>query len=315
MEAFVTIVSEGSFTRAADKLSLTQPAVTRQIAALESELGAKLLDRLGRRVELTAAGEAMAGYAAEILRLGEEARSAVADVRKGVSGRLSIGASSTAATYLLPPILNAYRLAHPQVQLSVVTGPSPRIGEIVRSGSVDIGIVMDYEEQGGIGAVVIADYDICLTVAPDHPLTVGARDSAQPLIESLAGMPLIVMQRGATLRTFVDKLLSDAGISPTVSMEMDNVEAIKKMIEAGLGVSILPEIAISAEVAAGQLAALSLSGLPGIVQRIAATYRSDKYLSAAMSGFLELCGQTRIAVSTPYPPTRGGSGRHANKPT
>jgi DNA-binding transcriptional LysR family regulator len=289
LEAFVTVASEHGFTRAADRLALTQPAVTRQIGALEAELGARLLDRLGRRVELTAAGDALAGYASDILRLVAEARIAVADVRRGASGRLSIGASSTAATYLLPTILDTYRRAHPGVKLSVVTGPSPRVTEMVRAGSVDLGIVMDYTEQDGIDAVGVTEYAICLVVSPSHPLASCPSGRATSLDAVLSEMPLIVMQSGATLRGFVDKLLEQTESPPPISMELDNVESIKKMIEAGLGVSILPEIAVSAEVASGRLATVALSGLPGLRQRIAAIHRKDKYLSTAMTRFLAIC--------------------------
>jgi DNA-binding transcriptional LysR family regulator len=286
--AFVTVAARRNFTRAAQELSLTQPAVTRQVGGLESELGTKLMDRLGRRTELTSAGQALLPYAEEILRLADEARRKVLDINHGVAGHLSIGASSTAATYFLPPLLNSYRNAFPQVQLSVATGASPRVGDMVRSGGVDIGIVMDHQDQAGIGAVVLATYEVCLATAPNHPLARSGPGDEISLDAALGNSPLIVMQPGATLRTYVERLLAVADIPFRPSIELDNVEAIKKMIEAGIGISILPEIAIGAERAAGTLVALPIRDLPVAQQQIAAIYREDRYLSAAMRGFLDI---------------------------
>ena len=291
--AFVTLAETHNFTRAAETLSLTQPAVTRQIGGLEAELGTRLLDRLGRRVELTASGQALLPYATEVLRLTDEAHRKVLDINHGDAGRLSIGASSTAATYMLPPVLNAFRTAYPQIQLSVATGPSPRVSEMVRAGVVDLGIVMDYQDEAGISAVVLANYAICLAVSPTHPLASGGAQQPITLADALSGMPLIVMQEGATLRTYVERLLAESGIAFHASIELDNVEAIKKMIEAGIGISILPEIAIGSERAAGKLVALSLAGVPAAEQQIAATYRKDKYISAAMRGFLTILSESQ----------------------
>src|SRR5579872_5806481 len=109
LEAFEAVALNRSFTRAADELCLTQPAVTRQIAALERELKTRLFDRLGRSVQLTTSGEALHRYSAEVLRLTREAERAVADVATGAAGRLAVGANSTTATYLLPPLLRRFR--------------------------------------------------------------------------------------------------------------------------------------------------------------------------------------------------------------
>jgi DNA-binding transcriptional LysR family regulator len=307
LEAFVTVTDAGSFTRAADRLSLTQPAVTRQVGALEQELGAKLLERMGRKVEPTAAGAALYDYASRILHLAAESRRAVADVAEGVAGRLRVGASSTAATYLLPSLLRRFGEMYPQVQLSVATGPSPSISQRAAAGAVDIGIVMDYQEQDGMDATILADYSLSLVVYPDHPLAMAHRDaSGVASLAEIAEQPLIAMQRGATLRAFLEKTAADSGLPLRISMELDNVEAIKKMVQARLGVSVLPDIAIAAEVAAGLLVALPLRDAPGARQRIAAIRRRDKYLSAAMREFLRL-----LEAELPRTEARVGDADHA----
>ena len=288
LEAFEAVAQAQNFTRAADLLCVTQPAVTRQIAALEAELKTRLFDRLGRTVRLTASGEGLHRYAGSILRLHREAHDALGDIEAGSAGRLSVGASSTLATYVLPPLLRRFREAHAGVELSIHTGISAHIIEMVRQGSVDVGLVTTDESDAApdtrLAITPLADYDTCVVVPPGHALakrgTVRAAD--------LAGLPLLLMETGTNLRTYADRLLSEAGVAAPVAMELDNVEAIKRMIEAGLGVSLLPEVSVRAEVAAGRLYALPLWEGRKSVRRIALVQHPDKYLPIALRSFITL---------------------------
>jgi len=292
LETFARVAQLRSFTRAAEELALTQPAVTRQIAALERELHTRLLERMGRRVQVTAAGEALYAYAVQMLRLAQEAERAVADVALGMAGRLAVGASSTTATYLLPPLLRRFREAYPGVELSVHTGVSAQVAERVLANEVDVGVVTGLREPSGLVEIPLAEFATGVVVYPEHPLagralSSGGAESGVSTAE-LAGSPLILMEEGTNLRTYVDRLLSAAGVEERVTMELDNVEAIKKMIEARLGISLLPLLSVGAEVEAGRLVALPLADVPGAHRRIVAIHRPDKYLSAALSAFLAL---------------------------
>ncbi|HEY3331407.1 MAG TPA: LysR family transcriptional regulator [Capsulimonadaceae bacterium] len=286
LESFVEVANLASFTRASEALSLTQPAVTRQIAALEMELRTHLFDRLGRRVELTSGGRALYAYATEILRLSAEARTAVTEIAAGSTGQLAVGASSTAATYLLPPLLRRFREAHPAVELSVRTGPSRRIADMVIGNEVDLGIVMEDPAESSLTIIKLAEYANVAAVYPTHPLATHGRGAVD--VASLAGEELIVMQAGTSMRASVDRLLADAAGSANVVMELDNVEAIKKMIEARFGISILPMVAISDEVAAGRLAAVQLTGSAAVTRPIAAIHRKDKYLTKSLKDLVAL---------------------------
>jgi DNA-binding transcriptional LysR family regulator len=288
LEAFVVVVQRESFTKAAEALHLTQPAVTRQVAALETQLNTRLLERMGRHVELTASGEALYRYATEILRLVQEAERAVTDVASGAAGRLAVGASSTTATYILPPLLRRFRETHPGVELSIHTGVSAQVVDMVRSNGVDLGIVTGFQPQDGLVQIPLAEYATVVVVYPDHPLAGGGAPVAAA---DLQGSPLILMEEGTNLRAYVDRLLSTAGVEEQVTMEMDNVEAIKKMIEAGLGISLLPLVSVQSEVEMGRLAALPLADVPNAQRRIAAIHRQDKYLAAALKAFLALLRQ------------------------
>jgi len=287
--AFEAVVAHRSFTRAAEALCLTQPAVTRQIASLERELKTRLFDRLGKSVELTATGETLHRYAAEILRLASEAQTAVADVVTGSAGRLSVGANSTTATYLLPPLLRRFRALHPGVELVVHTGISAQVAEMVVANEVDIGVVTGYIPRKGLLDIPITDYTTVAVVFPGHPLT---NTGAPVRAEDLAGCPLILMEEGTNLRRYVDRLLSAAGLEERVTMELDNVEAIKKMIEARLGISLLPLISVESEVASGRLVALPLIDVPNAHRYVTAIYRDDKYVTAALRGFLAMLRDT-----------------------
>lgn len=289
LRAFEAVAKYRSFTQAAEALFLTQPAVTRQVASLEAKLGTRLFDRLGRSVRLTSAGEVLRRYAAEILRLSAEAESAVADVATGAAGRISVGASSTTATYVLPDYLRKFREAWPRVELSVHTGASAHVAEMVARGTVDLGIVTGYREPLGLVEVALGEYATGVVVFPAHPLSRG--ESRTMKAAELAGSPLILMEEGTNLRSYVDRLLSAAGVEERVTMELDNVEAIKKMIEAGLGISLLPLVTVEAEVRAGRLVALTLADVPKAQRQITAVYRRDKFLSTPLKAFLSILQQ------------------------
>jgi DNA-binding transcriptional LysR family regulator len=245
-----------------------------------------LFDRLGRTIRLTAAGEALHRYAEQIMRLSREARDAVSDIAAGAAGRLEVGASSTLATYVLPPLLRRFRETNTRIEIAISTGISARVVEMVREGRADIGLVTTEANADDrlLQTMVLADYETCAVVPPGHPLAERVRVRAA----DLAGISLILMETGTNLRTYVDRLLSSAGVAEQVAMELDNVEAIKRMIEADLGISLLPRVSVQAEVAAGRLLALPLEGVPRGQRRIALVHRRDKYLSAALRAFIAL---------------------------
>ncbi|MBC8101195.1 MAG: LysR family transcriptional regulator [Cytophagales bacterium] len=301
LEAFEAVALHRSFTRAAESLFLTQPAVTRQIAALEGELKTRLFDRLGRTVQMTTAGEALHRYSELILRLIREAREAVGDTESGEAGKLTVGASSTLATYVLPHLLRRFRETlggGERIEIAIHTGVSARILDMVRGGNADIGLVTGEGDaaEAAIQAAatprdplldvrILADYETCVVVPTLHPLA----ERKRVTVAQIAPYSMILMESGTNLRTYVDRLLSTAGVPKQITMELDNVEAIKRMIEADLGISILPQVAVRAEVEEGRLAALTLSDSPRRAhRRIALVYRRDKYLSAPLKAFMAL---------------------------
>jgi DNA-binding transcriptional LysR family regulator len=161
---------------------------------------------------------------------------------------------------------------------------------------VDLGIVTEPGAEAGLVEIPLADQETVLVVYPEHPLAEEGAPRRAATAAQIASSPLIRMEEGTNLRTYTDGLLSAGGVREQVTLELDNIEAIKKMIEAGLGISLLPLLAVQAEVEAGRLVALPLADVPGARRRLVAVYRRDKYLSASLRAFVELL-QSELAAA------------------
>lgn len=288
LETFLAVARDASFTRAAESLHLTQPAVTRQIAALEAELRTRLFDRPGKTIRLTAAGETLRAYAEQTLRLERSARAAVAQIAQGVRGHVTVGAASTLATYVLPPLLARFRRERPGLELTLRTGLSARVREQVRDAQVDVGVVttegVPEPEEHALAVRRLGAYETVLVTPPGHPLGSGGPRS----VAALDGEALLAMEVGTNLRGFVDRALALCGATPRIAMELDSVETIKRMVEAGLGVSLLPRVSVRDEAAAGRLSVAPLTDLPRPDREIVVLWRTDRTVSAAQQAFLDL---------------------------
>jgi DNA-binding transcriptional LysR family regulator len=287
LEIFTRVAALKSLTRAGEELFLTQPAVSRSIAALETELRTRLFDRLPRSVELTPAGQALLERSAQILLQTEKAIRAVSDVNSGDAGRLAIGASSTAATYVLPELLARYRATFPRVSISVQTGGSATVAEMVLRSEVDVGVIMGLSPREELIDIRLSTFETVVVMDITNSLASAANIS----VEEIAQEPLIVMQPGTNLRQYVDSLFRVCDLHPRISMEMDNVEAIKKMVEAGLGIALLPRLAVEREVKAGLLSATSVANNPVPNRRISVIHREDRFVFRALERFVELLKQ------------------------
>ncbi len=287
LQSFLTVADLLNFTRAAEVLGYAQSSVTGQIRALEEEIGQPLFERLGRRVALTEAGRRLRPYAAQMVSLAREAAqvSAGADSFRGA---LSIGAAESLCVFRLPAVLRTFRLRFPQVQIQLEAGSCKALREGLRSGALDLALMMDAEAPEAPDLVVrsLIQEQISLVAYPWHPLA-GARQ-VQPA--DLAGMPLIHTEPESTYRILFDRILAAEGVQPGPIMAFNSIEAIKQCVMAGLGVSVLPRITCAAEVEQGSLVELDWAG-PAVSVATQLVYHRDKRISPAMGAFLEAVGQ------------------------
>ncbi|MBI3944321.1 MAG: LysR family transcriptional regulator [Armatimonadetes bacterium] len=281
LRSFLRAADEGSITRAAAALYLTQPAVTQHVRALERELGVPLFDRTGRGVALTPAGEALRRYARRSVALLAECRQVIADLEAGETGRLVLGAGVTTSIFHLPGCLRALHEAHPGIDVVVRTGRSAHVTALALEREVDLGLVTSSVQHPDLRVLGLYEEEILLVTPHDHPL---AGRTVTP--REVAGAPLILFPEGTGFREYLARALADAGITPRVKMESDSVEAIKSFVAVGLGVSFLPEAAAAAEIASGELARAQIEGLPPLKRRTSALYRTDRYLNAGARAFL-----------------------------
>lgn len=279
---FATVVEHAGFTEAAARLGLTQPAVSMQIRNLEERLGVRLIERVGKRALPTAAGRDLLPF---VRRLRDEADAAVAHMmrhRAGDTGRVRIGTGATACIYRLPPLLAALRAGHPGLEIIVVTGNTADILDTVEAGTLDLALVtlpaarpglsiepVCVEEMVAVGPRVGGDRaeDACLAPIPLAP------------VEAAAG-PLILYERGGTMRAVIDAWFVAGGVQPRPAMELGNVEAIKNLVAAGLGRSILPAVTVAGEGDRDRFAVRPLA--PPLTRSLGLALRRDKVPDAGV---------------------------------
>jgi LysR family transcriptional regulator, low CO2-responsive transcriptional regulator len=257
LAAFHAVARLGSVSRAAGELHLTQPAVSIQLKLLEESAGAPLLERQGRGVRLSAAGEVMADYAARILDLWREAGDEMAAQRGVFSGTLRVGAVTT-AEYLLPPLLVAFAAEHPHVKVKLRVGNRDEIVAMLGGQEIDIAIMGRPPGELKTTSAAFAKHPMAFLASPRHPL-MSRRDLT---LADLAGANLLVRERGSGTRTTLERLHKDAGLPLRIGSEMSSNEAIKQMCAAGFGAAFLSLHTCGLELQAGLLALLPMAGNP-----------------------------------------------------
>ena len=274
------IVKQGGFSRAARVLHRSQPAVSHHIRLLETDLGVRLVERVGKRAFPTAAGAIVLEHAARALEALEMARQAVQQLRGRVAGRVSVGTGATLATYVLPSVLGPLRRRYPDLDLVVVTGNASDIVASVTDNALDLGIVTLPARGRHLAISPFAVDELVAVTAPGPEWR--RRRSLEP--RELTPHPLICYERGGAIRAVIDEWFRRAGVTPRVAMELGSAEAIKRLVEAGLGVGVTSAITVRSEVRASRLVALPL--VPRLTRELAIVRRRDKPVSPALQALL-----------------------------
>jgi DNA-binding transcriptional LysR family regulator len=255
LQTFYEVATSGSFTRAAAKLYLSQPAVTQQVRALESELGFPLIERQGRRLRLTPAGEALLAYPPQLVALVEEAVNAAREAAGRGTQTLHLGAGDTVATYILPDLIRDFHATRPQAALRLVVGNTERLLEAILHNEVELAIWARQDSHPLLHERPFAWAPLVAVLQPSDPLAEQPRIWARELV----GRRLLLRGRASAIRRFIDDLLRRADVDTSDAIEMDHLEAIKRTVEIGYGVTVAPAFAVSREVALGTLAAVPLA--------------------------------------------------------
>jgi DNA-binding transcriptional LysR family regulator len=282
---FVEIAKQGSFSRAGQKLFRSQPAVSAQIRLLEQEYGQKLFDRVGKSIQLTAAGEALLEYAGKLLTLRNESLRAVADQSSTPRGTLAIGANEATCLYVLPDIFAEYHRLHPYVQISIYRNFSHKVIEKIEAGSIDVGIVTLPVKSPSLRIHPIFRDRIMLMTGPSNPLArmksvTTAQIAEQPLIFPKTGFMRQVHDK--TFRPFRSRL--------HITMELPSVGMIKRFVAAGLGVSLISESFVHDEVRAGKAKLVPVSDMD-VWRELGVVYRRDRTLPRSAMAFVSMIRQ------------------------
>ena len=288
--ALQAVARHGSFSRAARELRLTQPAVSMQVRQLERVLGLPLLERVGKRAYTTKAGEVLLTHAGRALRELENGVQLVQQLRGIVAGRIRLGTSASISIYLLPSALHRFRARYPQTELVVVTGNAPEIARAVVANELDVGIISLPIRERELAVTSLYRDELVAIGPPDRRWPRGRRVKAA----ELARETLILFEDGATLRGLIDGWFQRGGAAPALPMELGNTEAIKKLVEAGLGLSVTSWFAAKAEVRARKLAAVRLD--PPLFRQIGIVLRRDKPRTPVLDAFLATLDDLRRSL-------------------
>jgi LysR family transcriptional regulator, low CO2-responsive transcriptional regulator len=297
LASFLEVAKQQSFSRAAEKLFRTQPAISAQVRLLEQGCGEKLFDRSGKKVLLTPAGEILSRYAQKMLGLEKEALQAIAELNQTPRGKLYIGANEATCLYVLPKTFARFKHLYPLVQISIYRNFSHKIVQKVQENAVDLGIVTLPQTANNMEIIPVFRDEVQVVVPKNHPLAKKRSVTAK----EVAHHPLILPKTGHT-RVVIDRLLRDHREHVQISMELASVETIKKFVGAGLGISLISRTYAQPEVAAGVLKLIPLEGQK-IHRELGLIYRRDRYLSLPAKVFIEVVRESTKAPNSSSPST------------
>lgn len=281
LQVFLAVATERSFSRAATRLHRTQPAVSQAIKRLEEELGERLFDRSFKGGQLTEAGKILQDYAERLTRLRDEAEGAVREIQDLRRGRVLIGANE-AAVHVLLPVVERFREAHPQAQVEVSRRPSRQIASEVLSRTLDFGVLTFPPRERGLLSLSLGEDELVMLMNPQHPLA--AR--RQVTMEELGRQTVIAHNDPSPARERVLRLYEQRHAPINIQIGLPSLDGIKRGVEMGLGVALLPRRCALSEIASGQLAAVKVPQLR-LPRHVRLIYRRGGEMSHAAEAFLD----------------------------
>jgi len=293
LRIFAEVAHAGSITRAARRLKVSQPAVSKQISELEERLGVALFDRGARGVQVTHAGRALEVHARRIFAVEKAAEDELAEMAGLTRGRLSIGASTTIGSYLIPGVFGRFHRLHPSVKLELEIANTAVIQTALLEGHLDLGLTEGFVPSTALSVEHVASDEMVLIVAPNHPLAATASVSARQLLH----VPFIMRERGSGTRDVIEASLAQLDIEIEPTMALGSTEAVKNAVAAGLGVAMVSKLTVELELATGRLLTVDVNDLK--IRRALHLLRLQrKRQSPAIEAFATLLRET-LAASHP----------------
>ena len=278
LEAFVVVMECGSFSAAAERLRLTQPAVSLQVRQLEKSLGATLVERVGRKAKPTAAGTALLAHAPQISAAVSLAVEAVGRQTTEGTGRVRLGTGATACIFLLPPILKDLRKKYPGLEITVTTGNTAQLAKALEQNTIDVALVTMPIAGRMFEITPIMEDELVLIAPSDMPFPARIKPAA------LSGKSVVLYEPIGKTRQIVDRWFARGGVLLKPAMSLGSVEAIKEMVGVGLGCAVVPRMAVGDQRTHNHMAVRSLS--PKLYRRLAVVIHRDKRLDLGIRATL-----------------------------
>ena len=294
LEILQAIAETGSFTACGRKLNVSQSAISRQILLLEEELGEALFLRVGRQVRMTPAAESLVQLGQRVFQDVRETVGAITDRTRDLKGTLRLSGGMTVCLYVFPALLKQLRRAHPRLDVRLTVATAGRSVQEIRGGRVDAGLLTLPIDESDLVTVPVLSEELMVIAPPTH--TLARRRRVVP--RDLAGYPFIVFELGSGTRKVIDHFFATESIEPTIVMDTENVEIIKAMVKAGLGIGIVPYQSVAREVKAGQLFCARIEGRE-LVRETGWVYpranRVPRMIHELLAGFEAIKGRLRLA--------------------
>ncbi|HXS12505.1 MAG TPA: LysR family transcriptional regulator [Acidobacteriaceae bacterium] len=294
LETFLAVAEERSFSRAAARLHRTQPAVSQVIAKLEAELGETLLERSSRDGTLTDAGEVLKEYAQKMLNLRMDASSALADLRSMHTGKLTLAANEYTCLYLLP-LIHAFRREHPRVKVAVQRTLASRVADEVLQHAVDMGVVSFRPEDPQVRSIAVYRDELVCVVSPAHPLA----KAGKATLQRLGRESFVAHNVPSPLRQKVIASFKRHKQPLKMEVELPSLDAIKRFVQKGDGVALVPKLTVEYELESGALVGITVPELP-LERRLRLVLRRQATLSHAAQAFLKLIEGHAEAHGDPF---------------
>jgi DNA-binding transcriptional LysR family regulator len=295
VEAFLAVGTFGGFRRAADALRVSQPAISARIKALEDSLGVTLFERGRAGLALSPAGRALRPHAEQLLHALALARQAVHDLRPSSAGALTIAAALSICTYLLPDVLKRFQATHPKTLITVRSGHSKEVLEMVLTGQAELGVARSLHHPE-VETVSLRDDPLVLVSVP----TAAMAHRGRARLDEVAAQPLILFDRGSSDWTLSLGLFRRAGLVPNVVLEVESIEAAKRMVERGIGLAFLPRLAVGSEIRRRRLVAIEVRDAEVLSRSLDVIHPRQRPLNAEAQAMLRTL-RAAVAGAAPAP--------------